>query len=205
MAWAPNYCTSSDLKTFMRISGTTDDAVIAMAISAASRAVDRECDRQFGSTDTAEARYYELQWDDYKNNWYIQPDDIATLSDLTIGVDIADDETFSESVTNYSVRPRNALTKGEPVTSIVLKDFSDNFGCVENPEVEVHATFGWVAVPDSVKYATMLQASRLVSRRDAPFGISGSVEAGGELRILDKLDADLVVIVRPYKRKWSMV
>jgi hypothetical protein len=73
------------------------------------------------------------------------------------------------------------------------------------PRVKVTATFGWTAVPDAVKLACLIQASRLFARRHSPFGILGSPETGGELRLLERLDADLVVSVRPFQRVWGCV
>lgn len=204
MAWAADYCTVADLRAFMRISDALDDTIMTPAISAASRAIDRACDRQFGRTLTAEDRYYEAKWNSYKCEWYVEPDDIASTTSLSIGWDANNDQTFSQVVSDYLLRPRNALGKSEPITHIVIRDADGGRGN-HTGEVMVHAIFGWLAVPDTIKYATMLQASRLVSRRDAPFGISGSAEFGGELRILSQIDADVAVLVKPFKRKWSMV
>lgn len=50
-------------------------------------------------------------------------------------------------------------------------------------------------VPAPVKYACMLQASRWFKRKDAPFGISGSPEMQGEMRLLAKLDPDVEVLL----------
>ena len=50
-------------------------------------------------------------------------------------------------------------------------------------------------VPSSVKLAVLLQASRWVKRREAPFGIAGSPEMGNELRLLAKLDPDVMVLL----------
>jgi hypothetical protein len=71
--------------------------------------------------------------------------------------------------------------------------------------VRVTGLFGWAAIPDAIKLATMIQASRLFARRHAPFGILGSPETGGELRLLERLDADLMTSVRPYVRMWGAV
>ena len=50
MAWQPDYVTTDELKTHLRIdlADTTDDDAIGIAITAASRAIDRSCGRQFG-------------------------------------------------------------------------------------------------------------------------------------------------------------
>jgi hypothetical protein len=50
-----------------------------------------------------------------------------------------------------------------------------------------------------------MQASRLLSRRDAPFGIAGSPEMGSEMRLLAKLDPDVDLLVQPYVLKIGTV
>jgi hypothetical protein len=58
--------------------------------------------------------------------------------------------------------------------------------------------------PAPVKLACMLQASRLVKRRDSPFGVAGSPEFGSELRLLSKLDPDVENLLRPYRIPWTV-
>jgi hypothetical protein len=69
--------------------------------------------------------------------------------------------------------------------------------------VEVRATFGWTAIPDLVISATLLQAGRFASRRDSPYGIAGSPDTGSELRLLDKVDPDVAVMLAPLTRWWG--
>lgn len=57
---------------------------------------------------------------------------------------------------------------------------------------------GEAAVPEAVVNACLLQASRYWSRRSAPFGVAGSPELGNELRLLNKLDPDVEVLLGPY-------
>lgn len=60
-------------------------------------------------------------------------------------------------------------------------------------------------VPDTVKLATMIQASRLYHRRNSPFGIAGSVEMGSELRLFNKVDPDVAVLLSTERNHWSAV
>jgi len=55
-------------------------------------------------------------------------------------------------------------------------------------------------VPTTVKQATLLQASRVFARREAPFGVAGSPDMGSELRLLEKVDPDVAVMLVPYVR-----
>lgn len=193
MAWAPDYITAVDLKSYLRISDADDDAEIALAITAASRAVDRHTNRQFGLVAAPEARTYTARWDSDRCKWVVFIDDLMTEVGLSVLTDAA--------VTDYSLQPSNADLNGTPWTQIVLN--AGGLGRADG--VTVTARFGWTAVPVSVKQATLLQASRFFKRRDAPFGVAGSPEIGSELRLLAKVDPDVAVVLGPYLRWWSAV
>jgi hypothetical protein len=71
--------------------------------------------------------------------------------------------------------------------------------------IRITAAWGWDAVPDPIEEACLLQASRLLSRRDSPHGIAGSPEAGSEIRLLERLDPDVAISCRPFRRVWGAV
>lgn len=183
MAWAPDYCTSTELKAWVRVSDTVDDAQLSLAITAASRAVDDHCGRQFGSA--AGTRYYRAEYRESRGLWVVPIDDLMNLSGLAVTVDGTDIGS------SYVLEPRNAAAEGRPYTRLVVDSAAAAFPEGVEDDVAVAATWGWSAVPSAVKLATMLQAHRFVSRRDSPFGIIGSPATGGEIRLLAKLDPDL--------------
>jgi hypothetical protein len=69
--------------------------------------------------------------------------------------------------------------------------------------VEVAALWGWTSVPPTIMQANLIQAARFLKRRDAPFGVAGSLELGSEIRLLSKLDPDVALMVGAYKRNWG--
>lgn len=203
MAWAPDYVTSAELKAFVRIGDTDDDAQVALAVTAASRAIDRATNRQFGQSATAEDRFYTAEWDRKRRRWVVPIDDLMTITGLMVHYDSTDDGTYGDLIDAYQLKPVNAAAVGKPWTEIVVSPSSETTpGGIESG-VEVHGTFGWSAVPATIKQATLLQASRFLSRRDSPFGVAGSPEAGTEMRLLPKLDPDVALTVRPYYRWWG--
>lgn len=205
MAWAPDYVTSAELKSFVRISDGDDDDQVALAVTAASRAVDRACNRQFGQSAAAEDRYYTAEWDALRLRWFIKIDDLMTTTDLAVSNDPADDGTYPDSITSYRLAPINAAADGRPWTDLIVKGIaSTSLGFTEDA-VRVHAIFGWTEVPDTIKEATLLQASRFLKRRDSPFGVAGSPDIGSEMRLLPKIDPDVALAVRPYYRWWGAV
>lgn len=202
MTWAPDYATLDELKAFVRVNDTDDDAVLAPAITAASRAIDRAANRQFGKTDSPEDRFYTAYWDRHARAWFVDVDDIPDVTGLTVHFDTDDSGDYADMVVPLAMKPVNALQVGRPFTKIMVGRSSVVQPSSRLDAIEVHALYGWSAVPAPVKEATLLQASRLVRRRDSPFGIAGSPEIGSELRLLAKLDADVDVIVRGYYRGW---
>lgn len=186
MAWAPSYVEVDDLADFVRIDDNDDDAQLALAIAAASRAIDRLCRRQFGLVAAPEARYYRPRWDRRRCAYVVDTDDLMTVTGLLV-----DDEAVASPV----LLPRNAAANGRPWTTLELGTTTPA------SEVEVTARWGWTAIPDTVKEACLLQGSRVFARRGAPFGIAGSPDSGSEMRLLAKVDPDVAVSLEDYRRK----
>ena len=207
MAWAPDYVTTRELAAAVRIGDALDDAQLASAIATASRAIDHACGRQFGQLAAVEVRYFTARWDTARYRWVVPIDDLMTSTGLVIEVDTLDDGTYSDEieVSAVQLRPANAVAKGRPWTEFVVRPSSavQPNGCAD--AVQVTGRWGWTAVPAAIRHATLLQASRLLARRDAPFGVAGSPEAGSEIRLLARLDPDVAVAVAPYRRWWGAV
>lgn len=197
MTWAPDYATLGQLKGWLKIGDTEDDTELATVLTAASRAVDVACARQFGQVASAQVRTYEAVYNRHvgAGAWVAEIDDVQDLTGL--GVSVA-----GTSVTDYSFEPVNALVEGMPYTRLVLGSAAEAVPTTTAPSIDVTAKWGWVAVPDTVLQAVKLQSSRLFKRRDAPFGIAGSPDAGSELRLLAKVDPDVELILKRYVRKW---
>ena len=213
MPWAPPYATPNELASFVRIDDAADEVVITAAIEAASRMIDHACDpspghvRQFGKVDTAEDRYYTASVRGYatpvRGQWVAQLDDLASVAGLVVQV-------FGTGgawvpVTGIALLPRNAAARGRPFTAVGFAGSS----CPIPPEtadgVRVTGEWGWPAVPDTIREACLIQSSRLLARRDAPFGVAGSAETGTEVRLLARVDPDVEAMVRPFIRQLGPV
>lgn len=216
MAWKPDYTTAAALKNFMRIpSGdTADDTVIGAAITAVSRSIDDWTRRQFGLVSAPVARYYTPTYRSASQSWICEIDDLQTASGLAVAKDTDPGGAFSNAITAYTLAPLNAAADGVPWTELSIKQDAVNapifashyWGGIQfssSDYIKVTASFGWTAVPAVVTEAALLQASRLVSRRDAPFGIAGSPDAGSEIRLLSRLDPDVLNLLKPVYRWWG--
>jgi len=208
MAWAPAYATVDELRSFIADGSTGSDTELALAIEAASRSVDRICNRQFGMTDAPQTRTYAAQYDHITSafgparcwggphrRWVIEIDDLMTVDGLVVQTN------DGATITDYLPAPVNAVLGGRPWTKLLL---GQGVSIPPGAQVVVTGTFGWSAVPDTIKLATLIQASRLFARRHAPFGIAGDPQVG-QMRLLERLDVDLATSVQPYVRTWGAV
>lgn len=194
MAWAPDYVSAVELAEYMRISDTADDAELAIAITAASRAIDHHTNRQFGQVAAPEERFYTARYDYNRCRWVVEVDDFMTTTGLVILVD-------GVALTGYTKEPVNAAAKSRPWTRLLVDSDSAVLPTGEQHEVSATVRWGWTTVPPPVRQAALLQGSRFHSRRDSPYGIAGSPDAGSELRLLSRVDPDVGVSLRSYVRR----
>jgi uncharacterized phiE125 gp8 family phage protein len=200
MTWAPDYVTAAELKSYLRITDTADDAELALAITTASRAVDGFCHRQFGQVASAEERSYTAYWDRRERVWVVGFDDLQDTTGLTVTVEAGEIDV-------YTLEPVNAAQEGRPFTRLRVDSDSAAKPTTETHGVTIDAVWGWDAVPAAVEQATLLQASRFHARRFSPYGVAGSPEQGSEMRLLAKLDPDVELSLARAKliRWWAAV
>ena len=189
MAWAPDYVTVDDAADYLRIGDTDDDVLLGYWVTAASRAIDRACGRQFGSVSPAEDRIYRGRpvWSAHHQLWLVDVDDVQDITGMTIdGEDLV--------TAGATMLPDNASADGMPYTAIGFD------ACPEMP-LTASAPWGWAEFPQGVVSACLLQVARFAVRRDSPFGVAGSPQTGSELRLLARLDPDVAVMLRPFLRR----
>lgn len=205
MAWAPDYASTAELRAYRQIEDTDDDTELALAVTAASRGIDRFANRQFGVVASVEARRYRAHLDRQHGAWVIPIDDLMTTTGLVIELDPDADLTFSDSLTTSEVDfwPINAAETGRPWTQLVVLPDAAATPDGREGSTRVTGLWGWTAVPDAIKQACLLQASRLTSRRLSQFGVGGAIEMGEEFMPAAKLDPDVRVLVSKFRRYWG--
>lgn len=192
MAWAPPYATEDELASYLRIDDTVDSVELGLANEGASRAIDQATNRQFGKVDAPEERTYTVRYDYERGAWVADVDDFQSTTGLVVEVD-------GTAVATFGKEPRNAAQKGRPWTRLVFTSDSEVAPTCDS-EVAATAPWGWTSVPTTIHNAQLLQASRFFTRRVAPFGVAGSPDVGSELRLLAKVDPDVEVQLRAYRR-----
>lgn len=202
MPWRPDYATLAEAKAYLRITDTADDAEIAVAITAASRAIDKHCARQFGVEAAAVARLYTWTGERIYGRQSLPVDDVSSTTGLAV-VTLDEDGTTADTLTSgtdYDLWPYNATHDDRPWSHLVLRPSSVAFLPRTARGVQVTALFGWAAVPAVVEQATLVQASRFFVRRHSPYGIAGSPETGSEMRLLARVDPDVALALGSVRR-----
>lgn len=194
MAITNGYATLAQVKSALRITDAIDDAIIELAIEAASRQIDSVCERFFYST-TATRVYAPTDWQ------ITEIDDLVTLTTLktSSNVDGVFDVTWAS--TQYQLEPLNGIAGGivTPYTRIRAIDdlyFPENMG---EATVQVVGVFGFSAIPTEVKQAAVLLAARIFKRNDSPLGVAGFGDLGA-IRV-SRVDPDIDAMLAPYKKQ----
>ncbi len=202
MAIVNGYCALSELKTYLGLSGSGQDDNLENAIEGASREIDQYTGRIFYQT-SSQDNYYT------PNNFFIQAvDDISTATGLVVKLDTTDDGTHNKTLTkdtDFALLPvnvTNALDQNQPYTHIKILDnrSSERFDPDIFNNIKVTAQFGFSSVPDAIKQATFLQATRLFKRKDSPFSVYGNPETG-TAELFNKFDPDALKLIKGYSKR----
>lgn len=190
-----DYITLPAFRDYLRINSSVgaDDNQAQLAITAASRAIDKRANRNFGIDDPATQKQIEAG-----GCTIVATPDISSTDNLVVTASYSAavfDRTFTTLTinTDFVLLPEIKDEATDPYTGIHL--------LVPAQTLRITAEWGWSAIPDVIEQACLLQASRFLARRDAPFGIAGSPSVGSEMRLLAYVDPDVAVIVDT-KRRW---
>lgn len=183
MALNDTYVTTSQLKTRLGLTTTADDHRLDGAVATASRDVEQFCNRQFNKVDTASERmYYPLSPN------YVEVDDFYKLDDLAVtvvellpnGVTVETPLVDGEFQAEPLERSRYGFALPAPYWS--LRNLNQASLSWPVPEakgyLKVTAHWGWEAVPDPVKEATLILAEEYFKMKEAPFGVINWGEFG---------------------------
>lgn len=190
MADPERYATLTDLQSIL-----TDraDAIVGLAddLAAASGAVESYAGRVFTLAESATARVFRPTRTDR-----VAVDDISSTSGLVvkIGQPGAWDTTLTAD-SDYWLTPDNAMEHGRPFERVWT---ARTLVPATWPTVQVTALWGWPAVPDEVRKATLMLAARLYSRRSSPTGVAGFGDYG-VVRVTAS-DADVARLLDPYTK-----
>jgi len=193
-----DYCTTAELKGYLgHTTDTVDDTQLADCITTASRAVDHYCGRKFSGDSNATARIF------VPKDWEIViTDDFQSTSGLIVAIDTSDTGAFLTTVdsTRYELEPFNQIVDGESgwpyyqIRSLFCEFQPWNY---RKGNVQVTAKWGWAAVPQPVKQATIYLALETFKLKGSPFGVA-NFDQFGPIRVRD--NPKVMAMLAPYRR-----
>lgn len=186
------YATLGDLRSYFGVNDQIDDEQLTIALSATETMINGYCGRSFSAAGTATtARVFAAS-----DAGMVPVNDATTVAT----VETYDGDTWTAWTTDdYQCEPLNGVQFGLdwPTTHIrAVGDYA--FPVTDRAWVRVTAAWGWTAVPDVVKQATLLQASRITKRRDSVLGFAGGPETG-LIRVGRSIDGDVAQLLAPYR------
>jgi hypothetical protein len=193
-----SYATLAQFKAAVGITDTTDDTALQAVLDATDTLIDLYCDRKTGFGTATETRYYTAEdWE------YVLTDDLVSVTTLQTDDDANGTyETTWTSGTDYVLAPRNAALDGFPYTEIDTSvTWPRNFPKDVYLGVKVVGVFGFPSVPSAVTQAEIIQANAVWSSRTAAFGVIGSADLGGILRMSRALHPEAALILEPYRKR----
>ena len=171
------------LKQALFLSTDEWDAYLDLLIGAASNIIERYTGRKFLASSPGETRYY-----DSRNLRSLHIDDVFSVS--SVKLDTSGGGNFAVQLTeglDYDLYPLNSL----PKNAIRLRAEGRNpqFPAGQRT-VAIEGSWGWPFLPESVKQAALLTASRWFKRRDVGYNET----LGSPL-----LDSDVEAMLTPFK------
>jgi hypothetical protein len=201
------YVDKDDLKAYIGLTGTAQDNNIDTAIDSACRLIDSICGRKFSQDESVVVKTFTP-----KSSIYLDTPDISTTTGLIVKLDDNDDGTFETTLTlntDYIVEPTNPrvikiigdTTYYEPYNKITILDTrsSERFDPSIKNNIEITAKWGYSAVPEDIKTATLIQALRYFKRKDTPFNTYGDINTGVS-ELFSRLDPDVQTILKGHKK-----
>jgi len=193
-----SYASLAQFKAAVQITDSTDDIALQNVLDATDTLIDLYCDRKTGFGTASETRYYSADAYDY-----VLTDDLVSVTTLTTD-DLADGtySTTWTAGTDFQLTPKNYALDGWPYTGISRSaKWTKNFPKAVFLGVKVVGVFGFPAVPAAVTQAAIIQAGAVWNSRTAPFGVIGSADLGGILRMSRALHPEAALILEPYRRR----
>jgi hypothetical protein len=195
-----SYATLAEFKASVGITDSTDDTALQSVLDATDQLINNYCDSKVGFGQTAsQTRYYTTN-----SLLYVLTDPIVSVSELK--VDITGLGTYSETwaSTDYILAPKNAALDTRPYTEIDTAINQPKVFPTKYLGISVTGVFGWPSVPSAVKQAALIQAGAVWSSRTAPFGVIGSQDLGGVMRMSRALHPEAQVLLEPYRNRFGI-
>jgi len=195
---ANDYCTNTEIKAAMPDGnwGSSYDTLLTALATRASRALDGLLKRMPGAFYvSADATYYFTGSGDAEL-W------IGELAAAPTSVAVAESGDITSytawAATDYHLWPYNALSEGMPYQrlDIDLLNGTKALWYAYPKAVKIVGKFGFsAAIPDEIKEAAIIQASRWFKRGQQAYADTGAITELGQLHYTKQIDPDIAAIL----------
>jgi uncharacterized phiE125 gp8 family phage protein len=192
------YGSLANLKTYLGITKTEDDAILTALLPRAQGIIDRYTGRTFEAV--TQTRYYERiaqDWTDWR--LLVVDGDLLTVTSLKNG----DAAATVISPSDYWLWPFSAPSERAPYWGIRLKENGVTTGWEFDSDgrVEVTGTWGYSATaPADIEHATLRLAGYLYRQRDAQVFETTADPVTGQMTIPPGMPKDVRLILDQYRR-----
>lgn len=188
----PAYTTLADLKTYLGISGATDDALLNACIARASAAVDTYTGRTFYAA-TAEARSFDAVLDVTGNTLFVD-DDLCAITSVVNG------DATTITAAQYVTLPR----RDPPYYALQLLASTGLFWTYTTDHENAITVTGYWAFaaqpPADVVQATVRWAGQMYRQKDAQV-YDTLIPEMGIMTVPQGTPKDVVLLLNPYRRR----
>ena len=189
-----SYCTLEEIKSELKIENNLNDDIIQRMIPQVKTMIDDYCDRTFDVNSAASTKYY----DGSNSPLYI--DDLVSVTGTGAGVFLDEDAdgTYECTLTtsDYLLKPANKSPKKYIITT-PYGDYGGFASGVPNG-VKIIGMWGYSAVPEPIRRASIIQTCRWFKRKDSAFqDVVGTPELG-TINVYKSLDPDVKQILQCY-------
>jgi hypothetical protein len=182
------YINWANVKQYLDITGTSDDALGAALVARAQAGIEQHCKRRFEAVTAT--RYFDVPEDD--TLWL--DEDLLSITTLTNG------DSIVIAAASYVLLPKNIL----PKYAIKLKENTstvwEGSTTTDYQVISVAGTWGYSTTPPAdIVMAAVRWAAWLYRQRDGAFGQTARPEIG-LIETPLALPVDVERLLRPYKR-----
>ena len=191
------YATLAEARAWISVPDldTSGDNMLEDTIETVSRWIDDWTGRYY-NTSTTQARTYTA-----KDNHILFIDDLVSVNASGFVSDDDGDRTYENTwaTTDYDLMPENAVAHGTPYAWVEVTPQGRYTFPKQLKGTKITGTWGWSAVPVTIKQACLMQVNRIYNRKQAPFGVMGS-DVFGNLSVAVGLDPDVKQLLNGYKK-----
>lgn len=186
------YCTNTDVKTYLGISGTGDDTLLTALCARAQAAVDRYCNRTFEASSNTDRKFDAVQ--DVDGAVLYLDADLASINTVTNG----DATTVTSG--QYVTEPR----QDTPYYALrLLASSGVAWTYSTDPQNAITVNGKWAystSAPTDIVHATIRWAAYLYRQKDAStFDVTAAPDLG-VITVPQGIPADIEKLLAPYRK-----